>query len=326
MVASEQAVSSMLPAAFARHELTSLIPREVIDYFEGMETLNGLRNREIRGQLLEVAAALNRVGVTPVFLKGAGNLISGLYDRPSHRVMIDIDVLVPLDLLFDCVEALKESGYRDRDDGTVADPRSHHYPAMHKSGGVAEVELHCDVLGYPHGDLLSAEDVFRDALHMEADDARFAVPSTEHRVIHTIAHSQVVDQNYLHGFIMIRQLIECLQLERISDPALDHTALQARFAAAGASLPFACQALALNRCFDANWPDAGSSGWAARFFHGYALAQINWPRTASFLSRMIRPMSLLKRSVFDQRLRARLRQNLFKPAWLRRQWRSLLGK
>lgn len=326
VVASEQGVSAMLSASIDKYGLGGFLPPDLIDYFDGMETLNGQRNERISRQIYEVAAILNGTGINPIFLKGAGNLIAGLYDRPSHRVMIDIDVLVPHDLLPDCVTALKDTGYREHQRDIVADPRSHHYPALFLPGRVAPVELHSEAVAYPHSDLLPSDEVVRDALHLDIKGATFAVPSAEHRIVHTVAHSQVADQNYLHGFIMMRQLVECLLLQRSAENKLDVTALEARFAAARVHLPFACQVLALNDLFDADWPVPRSCYRIAWLFHKYGHGQIGRPRTASFLSRLIKPVSLLMRSLSDHRLRARLLQNLFKPAWLRRHWKGLLGK
>lgn len=326
VIASEQGVSAMMTSLIAKHELTALLPSDLIDYFEGMETLNRQRNDQIRDQAIEIAGILNGIGVTPIFLKGAGNLLAGLYDEPSHRVMIDIDILVPHGLLFDCVAALRNSGYGEHDEDIVADPRSHHYPPLFMPGRVAEVELHSEVVAYPHDDLLSAEEIIANRQHIEKEGVTFAVPNVEHRIIHTIVHSQVTDRNYLHGFIMVRQLVECLLLQRAASQELNWPSMEARFASAGEPLPYACQVFALNDLFQAGWPAPKTSYWIARYFHKYALAQIGRPRTASFLSRLIKPISLLNRSIVDQRLRARLWRNLFKPAWIYRQLRSFTGR
>lgn len=326
VTASEQGVSAMMTSVFSDNELAPFLPTDLVDYFEGMETLNRQRNEQIQSQAVEIAAILNRIAVTPVFMKGAGNLLSGLYEKPSHRVMIDIDVLVPHELLFDCVAALRDSGYREHDEDIVADPRSHHYPALFLPGRVADVELHSEVIAFPHRDLLSAEEVIADAQQIENGKVTFAVPSTEHRIIHTIVHSQVTDRNYLHGFLLIRQMIDCLLMERAASQPLNWAAIEARFAAAGESVPYACQIAALNDLFGAGWPTPTASNRVAMLFHKYALIQIGFPKTASLLSRLLKLASLLKRSLSDRRLRARLWQNMFKPAWLHRHWSAFLGK
>ena len=61
-----------------------------------MEHITGL-NRERNQQIITQATALNTLlldhGITPIFLKGAANLITGLYSDIAERMVGDIDFI-----------------------------------------------------------------------------------------------------------------------------------------------------------------------------------------------------------------------------------------
>ncbi len=326
MTASEHKVSAMVNGAIKSYNLASLMPSDLVDYFEGMEELARQRNKQILTQALEISSLLNGIGVTPVFLKGAAALVSNLYADISHRVMLDIDVLVPNDLLFDCVAVLKNHGYAEADEDIVADPRSHHYPPLDCPGRVAPVELHSELVAFPNSELLTESEVYAEAQFFEINGAKLAVPSAHHQIIHTIAHAQVTDQHYLHGFIIIRQFLECLYLQRKTSGDLNWSDIETKFVQAGLALPYACQMASINQMFGAGWSEPTSYQRRAKLFHQRALFQIGFPRAATQISRILNPIALLHRSLADRQLRGRLLRNMFKPSWLKRHWVRLIGK
>ena len=61
-----------------------------------MELITGL-NRERNQQIITQARALNTLllehGLTPIFLKGTGNLLAGLYTDIAERMVGDIDFI-----------------------------------------------------------------------------------------------------------------------------------------------------------------------------------------------------------------------------------------
>jgi len=326
VVASEQRVSAMLKMALDRHNLTAFLPRDLVEYFEGVEELNGQRNAQIYDQCIRVATILNGIGVSPVFLKGSGCLLADLFESRAHRVMLDIDLLVPHELLFDCVAALKAAGYDEHEHDLIADPRSHHYPPMFHSAGIVEIELHSEVIAFPNGELLAAEDVISSAHEVVKDNAKFKIPSAEHRIVHVTAHAQVTDQNYVHGFFVLRQFLECLVLVKNSDAPIKWLEIENRFKRVGKPLAYACQIVSLNDLFGVDFPLPTKSATMAKLFHKRALFQIEFPRMSTRLSRLIRPVTLLYRSLNDRILTRRLFANMFKPAWIKRHWQRLLGK
>jgi ABC-type proline/glycine betaine transport system ATPase subunit len=85
----------------------AVVPADTLDFFDGVATLNRQRNEKIHAEAINLALILNRMDIVPVLLKGGANLLSGLYADSAHRMMTDLDVLVPAQRLLDCVAELR---------------------------------------------------------------------------------------------------------------------------------------------------------------------------------------------------------------------------
>ncbi|MEI6785960.1 MAG: nucleotidyltransferase family protein, partial [Verrucomicrobiota bacterium] len=105
-LASHHYMIVALVVAFREHQLAAVLSEEVLEYFEEIHGLSAARNQRIRDQVFEIARALNTIGVEPVLLKGAANLIAGLYSDPASRLMFDIDILVPEGRVGECFQKL----------------------------------------------------------------------------------------------------------------------------------------------------------------------------------------------------------------------------
>jgi hypothetical protein len=59
--------------------------------------LNRARNENIIEQAKELNELLVANNITPIFLKGTGNLLEGLYRDLSERMLSDIDFIVSME-------------------------------------------------------------------------------------------------------------------------------------------------------------------------------------------------------------------------------------
>ena len=64
-----------------------------MDYMKYITKLNRERNEEIIAQAKELNTLLLEHHITPIFLKGTGNLLEGLYEDIGERMVGDIDFL-----------------------------------------------------------------------------------------------------------------------------------------------------------------------------------------------------------------------------------------
>ena len=77
-----------------KHDLLGFVPDVLAQHLEDIYTLNRTRNEQILLQVKEMNATLNAAGISPIYLKGTGNLIDGFYEDIGERIIGDIDFLV----------------------------------------------------------------------------------------------------------------------------------------------------------------------------------------------------------------------------------------
>lgn len=122
------------------------LPLELVEYMQHITDLNRERNQQIIAQAKEINQLLLENNITPIFLKGTGNLLEGLYDDIVERMVGDIDFLVDKKEYNLGIELLKEFGY-DKVHNTKYDiPMFKHYPRMNKESKTAAIEIHKEIL------------------------------------------------------------------------------------------------------------------------------------------------------------------------------------
>lgn len=225
--ASGQYVLAAFAAALRDLGLADQLEPELREFLAAIHAANVARNRALREQLAEMAAALNRIGIEPVLLKGAIRLVDGLYPGIGWRMMRDLDILVPGARVAECVGALRGIGYvGERWDGRDW--------LIRHLGRRAVVEVHGELFGPPRQRrLLSAAEMIGGSRRAVLDSAEIRLPSTLHQALHLIAHSQISDGGHTYGRIDLRDRIEAAQLARRSPQSLAGEELLARFTAAG---------------------------------------------------------------------------------------------
>jgi Uncharacterised nucleotidyltransferase len=165
-LATDQLVSAAVVYRLDQNGLAGRLPNAVSRYFATVYRLNRIRNAKINAECMAIAAAMNEIDVVPVFFKGGGALLAGLYDDPATRIMSDLDVLVPAARNSDCVDRLLASGYHI--DGTPRHPRDQSHAVLYPQSGAAPVDLHRDIIVYPYQNLLPVQDVIALAIEQNA--------------------------------------------------------------------------------------------------------------------------------------------------------------
>ena len=321
--ASTHLVAPAMSHALREKGLVDFLEPSIVDYFDGVAILNRQRNARIRTEAIGVARSLNALGVAPVLLKGAANLLAGLYPSPADRMMTDLDVMVPRAALAECVAALRRQGYVELHDNGF--PAHHHYPPLGRPGDAASLELHVEPLDLPYRRLLPANDIVASAAAWELEGARFAVPSPWSRIVHSIAHAELADRDYLLGRLPIRDLLD---LALLTNPpgGIDWALIRQRFNAIGAGAALHFHLLAAERLFGLPRNPPTPATTYARILYRRAIWQADRPGWSLIGERLLRPTHLLSRALSHPQLRRRLLRSLLDPAWLRRQWRMLSGK
>jgi hypothetical protein len=105
--------------------------------------LNRERNQQIIAQAKEINDLLLANNITPLFLKGTGNLLENLYEDIAERMVGDIDLLIQKSDCKKTYQLLIDSGYFN----DVSLPEDHrHLPRLIHKSKIGAIEIHKEIL------------------------------------------------------------------------------------------------------------------------------------------------------------------------------------
>jgi len=197
--AERHQVEGLFWEALDRGGLEERLPRQVRDALLLRYHRNGLRNAWIREFLETVVEDLHHRGVEVMLLKGAV-LAFGVYDRPEHRGLGDVDFLVREEDFRGLRAALEAFGYRTALPAleTTDLPRFAHCVRQvrfaARQGPPVEVHFRLLNLGLPP----PVEPAWDTAVPFRLGTAEVRVPSPERFLLHLCLHAQQ------HAFALLR--------------------------------------------------------------------------------------------------------------------------
>ncbi|WP_088323544.1 nucleotidyltransferase family protein [Polaribacter tangerinus] len=122
------------------------LPKDLVNYMKELTTLNRDRNAQIIAQAKEVNELLLAHNIRPIFLKGTGNLLEGLYQDIAERMVGDIDFIVPKDSYNKAFEILLQHKYTKFHNKDYEFPQFKHKPRLIKNDKIAALEVHKEFL------------------------------------------------------------------------------------------------------------------------------------------------------------------------------------
>lgn len=167
--ASSQFVLPALYSSFERNGILPLLPEDLSEHLAQIYNLNLERNTKIVRQCLDLIAILSPSGIRPVFIKGSGLLLSGLFPEMGDRLMEDIDILLPEEEMYKAVGLLASGGYlfHDQEDKEEVYPGHHHLPPMYHPRHIATLEIHRRPVHDEYGAVLPSASLLKNALEMD---------------------------------------------------------------------------------------------------------------------------------------------------------------
>ena len=123
------------------------LPQELVNFMEHITNLNRERNQQIITQAKDLNALLLQNNITPIFLKGTGNLLAGLYDDIAERMLGDIDFIFSKEDYPKAITILREYGYSKVNKYKYHFPSTKHYRRLQKENNIAAIEIHSEILG-----------------------------------------------------------------------------------------------------------------------------------------------------------------------------------
>ncbi len=216
---------------------------DLMEYLEEIHRLNCARNQRLRMQASELASELNKVGITPTFIKGARFLFLHEDETSCDRMLSDLDVVVEEEAAQTAVSALGRIGYdllqKDADG-------KHTVGAFSRTKDVGSVDLHVRYPGPPKiaDDLRSRGRLERRTV----EGATIFLPDRALAVVITIIHEMLHDHHLRTGGIAVRYLMD-LEFLLTRAAREDHERIQELLAGFTPRLSLAVQQLMLKRMF-----------------------------------------------------------------------------
>ena len=315
-IASNNFILQTLYLKFCNHNLSGLLPGDLTDHLQNIYWLNLERNRNILDQCSRINSLLKSHGITPVFMKGAGNMLDGLYPDQGERIMADIDILTGPGHMEDAARLLMQEGYTSHETFNRSKTAAlKHYPVLWCEGLPACVEIHrlpVNIQYSSHFDYQTVKNEIRPA----TSDPAFTVMSDTHKIILSFYHSQLVHWGHQHARPSLRELYDLLLLSGREDPARIFSSLRSHRGKAAGYLK------AMYRTFGitSDLPPA-LKGKGRVFLLRHKIA-INKPEAGKVIYTLLRAWRLYAdiplRSLFSRNYRLYVRVRLRDPEWYKR--------
>ena len=193
-----------------RLDFLHYLPQELVNFMEHITNLNRERNQQIITQAKELNTLLLQNNITPIFLKGTGNLLAGLYEDIAERMVGDIDFIFSEQDYPKAISILLDNGYLPQRISNFEHFPHRHYPRLIKENKIGAVEIHSKFLNSKYDNEFNYSFVEKDSqLINEA-----AVLSYANKLILSIIASQINDYGFYYNTITLRNAYDVFLLSK----------------------------------------------------------------------------------------------------------------
>lgn len=196
-----------------RANLLSYLPEDLVEFMQHITDLNRERNLQIIKQAKEINELLLANNITPVFLKGTGNLLEGLYDDIDERMVGDIDFLVNKNVLEKTISVLKNNDYI-REQKTAFDlPYFIHHPRLKKENCIAAIEIHKELTLEKYAKEFNYELIIKDIFTQK----KITFLGYHHQLCLSIIATHINDNGIYFKNIALRNAYDVFLLSKKND-------------------------------------------------------------------------------------------------------------
>ena len=253
-------------------------------YLHEVNEMNQWRNEQLRRQTLETICKLNEVGITPLLLKGAGQLFRPIHGQMGNRIISDLDILIPAEQIEVAFERLIKQGYcayRDHLDYS----KHHHLCPLVKPGEYGCIELHRQALVKNVSHVLPTSFVWQDARQLTVERTSFCLPSVTHDILIGLLHSQIGHRCYCERQFDLRALYDLSATKMCFSAAIDWDEINDRMNDQGLGYALEAYIFAAHRLFHLRPPPNFNFGSRTRLHHLVCLAANRWSHVDRLLRR-----------------------------------------
>lgn len=210
-VSTSHYVFPALFCALKREGFLKYLPQELVNYMEHTTHLNQERNEQIITQAKKLNAFLLAHDITPIFIKGTGNLLAGLYSDIAERMLGDIDFLFSKEDYTKAIPLLKDKGYHKIEHkNEFLSPWSKHYPRLIKEDEIAPIEIHNVLLIEEYRDEFNYSFVKKDVQIING----VSVLSYANKLNLSILACQINDDRFYYRTISLRNAYDVFLLSK----------------------------------------------------------------------------------------------------------------
>ena len=212
-VSTSHYVLPVIYCNFKRADFLKYLPADLVEYMKYLTNLNRARNTQIIEQAKRLNSLLLDYGVRPVFLKGTGNLLEGLYEDIGERMVGDIDFLLSEKDLQSAFKILKSDGYSTSKNLLNHFPDHRHFPRLVKQENIAAVEIHKEVTIEKYRGEFNSKMINEDAQIIN----NFSVLSFKNQLSLSIISSQINDYGFKLKNFSLRNAYDVFLLSKKVD-------------------------------------------------------------------------------------------------------------
>ncbi|MGV1859609.1 nucleotidyltransferase family protein [Rhizobium rhizogenes] len=238
-LANDSLLTPAMWSSISERGQLGLLPEEVASFLCFIHRCNVERNERLRAQLEEVVAAMNAAGITPTLTKGAALLALAKTERPTARIMRDLDLVVGDDERQTAEKCLVQLGYAPIEAF-----------GWGRSKDVGAVDLHYPPGRYPRY-WPSDTTLAQHKREIDVGRGRAHILSATLQAQHWIVHDMLKDGHLWRFHIDLRNLFELYLLSKSQDK-IDWTEMDILLSDPLGRAMLNAQILALNAVFEAN--------------------------------------------------------------------------
>ena len=212
-VSTSHYVFPALYCNFKRADFLKYLPADLVEYMIHITNLNRDRNTQIIQQAQELNSLLLANNIRPIFLKGTGNLLEGLYEDVGERMVGDIDFLFSEEDFFKAIDILKKDNYSKSESELDYFQGFRHYSRLVKPANIAAVEIHKEVTIERYRGEFNYEMISKDTQLIND----FLIMSFENQLSLSIISSQINDYGFEFTKFALRNAYDVFLLSKKVD-------------------------------------------------------------------------------------------------------------
>ena len=195
---------------FKRADFLKYLPQELVSYMEQITNLNRERNKKIITQAKELNILLLANNITPIFLKGTGNLLAGIYDDIAERMVGDIDFIFSKKDYPKAITILREYGYSSVLKTDNICPQFRHYQRLKNDINIAAIEIHKELLIEKYANEFNYNFVEKDSQVIKG----VSVLSYANKLNLSIIANQINDSGFFYKTMALRNAYDVFLLSK----------------------------------------------------------------------------------------------------------------